>query len=275
MIFMFDIFILIILICVLIYNFLSKIYKFITTKYIVVNGFNVPINWSCQVSNNVKNAVYKSKKFKDFIQSIDYQIVVSEIDIQSVDMFGPNVGFIKLKAEATRQGKKIPSIAFIRGDSVGVYFKIYNKDNRNESWILMTQQARFPIGRGGYLEICAGMMDESGNFRGKCAEEIEEELDIKINISDLIPLYPISVGDKQNNRALVLSGGGCDEKMQLFMINTEMTKEEINKLDGKLAGLSESSEHIIMRLIPTKEFTNIIDDAKSVLAHFLSKVKQS
>ena len=120
MIFMFDIFILIIPICVLIYNFLSKIYKFIKTKYIVINGFNVPVNWSCQVSSNIKNAVYNSKKFKDFIKSIDYQIIVSEIDIQSVDMFGPNVGFIKLKAEATRQGKKIPSIAFIRGDSVGV-----------------------------------------------------------------------------------------------------------------------------------------------------------
>ena len=244
-------------------------HKYLTRKTILINGINVPITWSYEVSDKVKETVYNCKKFKDFIKSIDYQITVSSIDIQSVDMFGPNVGFIKLKAQATRNGKRIPSIAFIRGHSVGVYVKIINKDNRNESWVLMTQQARFPIGKGGYIEICAGMLDESGDFRGKCAEEIEEELDIKINISDLIPLYPATEGVK-GNRALVLSGGGCDEKMQLFKIEIEMSKEEINALDGKLTGLADSSEHIIMRLIPTDQFTTIIDDMKSVLAHHLS-----
>jgi ADP-sugar diphosphatase len=236
---------------------------------ILINGINVPITWSYEVSDKVKEAVYSSKKFKDFINAIDNQIMVSSIDIQSVDMFGPNVGFIKLKAQATRHGKRIPSIAFIRGHSVAVYVKIINKDNRNESWVLMTQQARFPIGKGEYIEICAGMLDESGDFRGKCAEEIEEELGIKINISDLIPLYPATEGVK-DNRALVLSGGGCDEKMQLFKIEIEMSKEEIDALDGKLTGLVDSSEHIIMRLIPTDKFTTVIDDMKSVLAHYLS-----
>lgn len=237
---------------------------------ILINGINVPITWSYEVSDEIKEAVYNCKKFKDFINAIDYQIVVSSIDIQSVDMFGPGVvGFIKLKAQATRHGKKIPSIAFIRGHSVGVYVKIINKDNRNESWVLMTQQARFPIGKGGYIEICAGMLDDSGDFRGKCAEEIEEEFAIKINISDLIPLYPATEGVKAN-RAFVLSGGGCDEKMQLFKIEIEMSKEEIDALDGKLTGLADSSEHIIMRLIPTDKFTTIIDDMKSVLAHHLS-----
>lgn len=243
-------------------------HKYLTTKTILINGINVPITWSCFVSDKVKEAVYNCKKFKDFIKAIDYQIVVSSIDIQSVDMFGPNVGFIKLKAQATRHGKRIPSIAFIRGDSVGVYVKIINKDNRNESWVLMTQQARFPIGKGGYIEICAGMLDE-GEFRGKCVEEMEEELDIKIKSSDLIPLYPASE-DGKDNRALVLSGGGCDEKMQLFKVEFEMSKEDIDALDGKITGLADSSEHIIMRLISTEQFTTVIDDMKSVLAHHLS-----
>ena len=97
----------------------------------------------------------------------------------------------------------------------------------------------------------------------------KKKIHIKINISDLIPLYPATEGVK-GNRAFVLSGGGCDEKMQLFKIEIEMSKEEIVALDGKLTGLADSSEHIIMRLIPTDKFTTIIDDMKSVLAHHLS-----
>lgn len=250
------------------FNCFKLFHQFMTKKYITINGYPVLISWSCIVSNEIKEAVYQSKKFKDFIKSIDYQIVVYSIEIQSVDMFGKNVGFIKLKATASRQGKSIPGIVFIRGDSVGIYVQIINKKNKNEKWVLMTQQARLPIGRGGYLEICAGMMDEDGNFKGKAAEELKEELNLNINSSKLISLNRAT----RDNSAFVLSGGGCDEKMKLYKLRIEMPPEEISKLDGKLTGLVDSSEHIIMRLIPENEITKIITDAKSILAHYLSKI---
>jgi len=44
-----------------------------------------------------------------------------------VYMFGPNVGFINVEAEAYYQNKRLPGFVFIRGDAVAVLLLINGK----------------------------------------------------------------------------------------------------------------------------------------------------
>lgn len=60
------------------------------------------------------------------------------------------------------------------------------------------------------------MIDESGDFVGVAAAEIEEETSIKIRKEDLLPLgsyYP--------------SPGGCDEEIFMYHCHVNITPEEL------------------------------------------------
>ena len=57
-----------------------------------------------------------SQAFNDWCNTIDAEFVVKKITVQSVDMFGPRMGFVKFKGDITdEQGRVIPSIVFMRG----------------------------------------------------------------------------------------------------------------------------------------------------------------
>ncbi len=43
-------------------------------------------------------------------------------------------------------------------------------DCEGEKWVVCTRQPRVPIGRSDYLEIPAGMLDDSGHFAGVAAK---------------------------------------------------------------------------------------------------------
>ena len=100
-------------------------------------------------------------------------------------MFGQNVGFINMRAITLREGFKLPSYVFVRGNAVGILMLVNNK-------LLLTEQYRVPTQQL-MIEAPAGMIDESGDFVGVAAKEIQEETGIKITKEQLKPLgsyYP-------------------------------------------------------------------------------------
>ena len=110
-----------------------------------------------------------SKKFNDYIRKIECapaEVQVSKIEIVNVIMFRKNVGFISLKAYTVRDGFSLPNFVFLRGAAVCVLMLVNDK-------LLVIEQYRVPVQR---LNIAApaGMLDESGDFVGTAAEEIEE-----------------------------------------------------------------------------------------------------
>lgn len=47
---------------------------------------------------------------------------VKSIEVQSIDLFGPRIGFMKIKTDIVikETGNRVPGIIFLRGDAVAV-----------------------------------------------------------------------------------------------------------------------------------------------------------
>lgn len=120
-------------------------------------------------------------------------------------MFGENVGFISMRAITQKDGFKLPSYVFLRGNAVAILMLVNDK-------IMLVEQYR-PAIQQTMLEAPAGMIDESGDFVGVAAKEIEEETSIKITKDQLFPLgsfYP--------------SCGGSDEEIFLYYCQVKLSE---------------------------------------------------
>lgn len=204
-----------------------------------------------------------SQAFIDWLASVDDQkFVVRGVHFQSVDMFGPKVGFIKFKADIVDgKGKFVPGIVFMRGGSVGILTVLTCNGEKHS---LMTVQPRIATGRFDFVEIPAGMLDGSGNFAGVAAKELDEEAGIKIGQGDLVDLS--AVGGHTNG--FFVSPGGTDETLRLFLYEKEVTAEELAKLNGKLTGVQGEGEQITLKIMPLDDIWKIAD-GKTCVAYLL------
>ncbi|KAF9164123.1 hypothetical protein DFQ26_001813 [Actinomortierella ambigua] len=102
---------------------------------------------------------------------------VNKVEVKNVDYFGKRIGFVNLSvdAEIVETGQKAPGYIFM---------------------------------------VPAGMLDGSGDFAGKCAEEIEEECGITMDHESLVDMTQLAYGDKWDG--MYPSVGGCDEFLRLF-----------------------------------------------------------
>lgn len=197
-----------------------------------------------------------------------------EVKTIAVSHFGswtkPTAGFAYMHADVeynsidnpvTKEPLKVPGLAFIRGDSVAMLMFLNYK---GIDYVLLTEQARVPIGEPNYLEAIAGMTDAA---EGKCgyaaaiAKELEEEvgltLDRKTDFIEIGKMIP--------------SAGGCDERIGLYWTRVNCTHEVLAHLEGKLGGALLENEQITARLKPVslirKELLNgDLTDAKLITA---------
>jgi ADP-sugar diphosphatase len=143
------------------------------------------------------NKVLEYSVFQDWVASIDQdsRLFIENIHVQSLDMFGPRVGFIKFQSTAKVNvgGEKglitVPGIVFMRGGAVGVLVIL---ECEGQEFTILTNQARVPMGLHDLPEIPAGMLDGSGHFKGVAAEEIAEECNIVISEEELVDLTELA-----------------------------------------------------------------------------------
>jgi ADP-sugar diphosphatase len=154
--------------------------------------------------------------------------VLRSITIQSVDWFvipgrPDKIGFVKLSAVIKNSRRKtLPGIAFLRGGSVAMLMILRPKDSRDERWVVLTEQPRVPAGSLKFVEIPAGMIDESKTFGGAAAKEIKEETGFRIPQSELINLTELALqrskmSEKSMQNAMYPSPGGSDEFIPIFL----------------------------------------------------------
>ncbi|KAF9909396.1 hypothetical protein BX616_011193, partial [Lobosporangium transversale] len=152
----------------------------------------------------------------DASQSADKQskipIKVDKIEIRNVENFGSRVGFVNLAvdAELTETGQKPPGLVFMRGGAVGVLLIIRSKKPSGGATehVVLTKQARLAVPSFAFPEIPAGMLDGSGDFVGKCADELKEECGITLEHDKLIDMTQLAYGSDW--RGVYPSAGGCD-----------------------------------------------------------------
>ncbi|KAK3396000.1 hypothetical protein B0T20DRAFT_257887 [Sordaria brevicollis] len=208
--------------------------------------------------------------------------VLRSVTIQSFDLFGgKRLGFLKLVAEVTNgAGEKLPGSIFLRGPSVAMLVILIPDDapaDTDERYVLLTVQPRVPAGSLEFVELPAGMVDEEGEFAGTAANEIEEELGLKIPASELKCLSEMAdMSPKFENgktqdgnlpQAMYPSAGGCDEYIPIYMHERRVPRDTLNDWSGRLTGLREHGEKITLKLIKMQDlWREGARDAKSLAA---------
>jgi ADP-sugar diphosphatase len=200
-------------------------------------------------------AYNSSVKFINWREKLQTNFTNFVIDVKDVDMFGDKVGFIKAVVDLKIDGKKIPGITFIRGDSVSILTEIRTESN---SYFVLVYQPRIPVGDFIY-ENPAGMMDESGDPVGVSIQEIEEETGIKIKKENLKFLDSVYT-----------SPGFTDETVHLYHVILNMTEYEVLKLNNRLTGTE--NELISLKVVDKKDYLRLNKTAIGLSSLYLAKV---
>ncbi|KAL5815312.1 hypothetical protein ACOSQ3_026100 [Xanthoceras sorbifolium] len=217
-----------------------------------------------------RNAI-ESSLFKQWLNNLQSEtgilangdMLLKQVLIQGVDMFGKRIGFLKFKADIfyKETGKKVPGIVFARGPAVAVLILL---DSGGETYAILTEQVRVPTGRV-VLELPAGMLDDDkGDFVGTAVREVEEEIGIHLNLEDMIDLTAFL--DPSTGCRVFPSPGGCDEEISLFLYKGSVDEEIIRQLQGKETGLREHGELIKVRVVPYRELWRMTADVKVLTA---------
>ncbi|KAF9112066.1 hypothetical protein BGX27_004014 [Mortierella sp. AM989] len=199
-------------------------------------------------------------------------IRVNKVEVKNVDYFGPRIGFVNLAvdAELIESGQKAPGYIFMRGGAVAVLLILRSKNPSGtiSEYVVLTKQARLSIPSFDFPEIPAGMLDGSGDFVGKCAEELKEECGITLEHDKLIDMTQLAYGSDW--KGVYPSAGGCDEFLKLFVSCKDMEWNELQALEGRLGGLRDHGESITLSLVELKNAYRVAPDAKllSALALF-------
>lgn len=211
----------------------------------------------------------------------DTPYALRSITVQSVDRFGGGrVGFVKLTTEVrSDKGESLPGSVFLRGGSVGMMVILQPEDDtKGESeFVPLTVQPRVPAGSLAFTELPAGMLDDSGTFAGKAAEEIEEELGMNLAAEELVDLTALAFSDpmassqkeqvEELQRGVYTSPGGCDEFVPLLAVRKKVPSANLKEWEGRLTGLRDHGEKITLRLVRLKDMWKIGgQDAKALSA---------
>ncbi|KAL3463995.1 hypothetical protein BJX64DRAFT_276179 [Aspergillus heterothallicus] len=206
--------------------------------------------------------------------------VLRNIDVQTVDFFGGGrLGFVKLKADVSNgSGERLPGSVFLRGGSVGMLLLLQPDDvpptSEDDKWAVLTIQPRIPAGSLAFSEIPAGMLDDSGTFAGRAAEEIQEETGLTIPQNELIDMTSLALQTSNQaaegetlQKGVYPSPGGSDEFIPLFLCNKRLPRKDIEGLQGRLTGLRDHGEKITLKVVALKDlWKQGIRDGKTLAA---------
>lgn len=199
------------------------------------------------------------------------------IKVQAVNFFGgERLGFVKLKADISNDnGETLPGSVFLRGGSVAMLL-ILQAESSSDEYVILAVQPRIAAGTLGFVELPAGMLDDSGTFTGAAAKEIKEETGLDIEEEDLIDMTELSFRDRTQEQSsdephlqkgIYPSPGGCDEFIPIFISRKKMPKKEIEALKGKLTGLREHGEKITLKICRLDELWKVgARDGKTLAA---------
>ena len=249
----------------------------VPTLHTTLLGLPVPVYALSSVPPVALAAALACRPFREWAASLDSRFTFVSLTIQSVDFFGPRVGFVKLIAEASWCGTRVPGVIFLRGGAVSVLPLL---SCGGERWVVCARQPRLAVG-GDFLELPAGMIDDAGSFVGVAAKEMEEETGIVIDPHQLIDLTSLALNTVNDNdqsppqtpgnprRGLYPSVGACDEFLRLFFFQKTVAADELQALHGKLTGSKDENEQITLQLVRYEDLWRATVDAKTLASVFL------
>ena len=211
--------------------------------------------------------ILESRIYKDWLEASQKKFVVNKVHFASVDFLrkGRQPLFIKLAATVTLpDGRPVHGIGLVRGNAVGVLVVLRCEGKK---YLLLVRQPRFAIGEQASLEIPAGILDWTGDYRKVALSELEEEAQIKAEDSELIDLMDFWYRGKSDGFAA--SCGLLDERIRLYAIERDVTPEQLKAMDGRDQEYTEEIEWIKTVVMPYEEAAHEFVDGKNLIALFL------
>jgi hypothetical protein len=201
-------------------------------------------------------AIRDSPKLQFWLDEFDFNALqFTEFKITDADFFGsidPNrLGFYKGIGKVVNNKTKepIPAIAFNRGECVACLLVVTVKET-NQKYVVMCEQLRFAAGRH-MKELPAGMKDSrTRSLKGPILDELRQETGIVVNEDD--------VGLTKLGKKIYPSPGACDEAIDLWLYETDVTEEKMNEMLINTFGCAEEYEKIKLHIIKVEEFDDLL-----------------
>lgn len=227
----------------------------------------IEYTFAAEIAAEDYNLILECRIFKEWLEASSAKFKIQKIHFESVNYFNKEHRplFIKLNATATLpDGRPVHGVVLVRGHAVGVLVVLKCE---GQKYLLLVRQPRFPISETASLEIPAGILDWSGDYRKVALSELEEEAQIKADDSELIDLTDFWW--KGSTPGFAGSCGLLDERIRLFAIEREVTREQLNAMDGKNQTYVDENEWIRTEVLPYEEAGHKFIDGKNLIAMFL------
>lgn len=223
---------------------------------IEINGSMVPVYMVCGDSVALISTVVDSVIFQNWVKSIDPRFEIENIFIEQVDFRGlpPSKDIMFVRLSVLIGGHDHRQIVQLRGGTC-VMLPILNCGM--EQYTILVSQARLAVGEYELKELPAGMID-GGSFSGAAARELEEELGLTFEESELI--------DITGSDGIYFSPGILDEKARFYLAQKDVTPEELKDLKGKVTGLQEEGEKITLHVVEISDVLCQVSDMKTIAA---------
>lgn len=241
------------------YTFASDIIE--SDQALILNS-EIYKTWLAKVTSRfqIESIHFVSVDFKGFPQN-----AISESSKTNHPAPKKEALFIKLNAVAfLPDGKRVHGIVLVRGNAVGVLVVLWC---HQKPYLLLVQQPRFPIASTDSLEIPAGILDWSKNYRAIALSELEEEAQIQVDDSELIDLTAFWHGSEVDGFAC--SCGLLDEKIRLYAVERTVTEEELKAMDQRQQEYTDENEWIKTIVLPYEEASHQFVDGKNLIALFM------
>lgn len=227
----------------------------------------IEYSFSPEIAEADRPVVLESRIYREWLEASQKKFVVTKVHFSSVDFLrkGRQPLFIKLTATATLpDGRPVHGIVLVRGNAVGILVVLRCEGQR---YLLLVRQPRFAIGEQASLEIPAGILDWTGDYRKVALSELKEEAQIDAEESELIDLMDFWYQGKSDGFAA--SCGLLDERIRLYAIERDVTPEQLRAMDGKDQQYTEEIEWIRTEVLPYEEAARQFVDGKNLIALFL------
>ena len=224
------------------------------------------LEFSPLINSADQKVVIASHSFNRWLKEAKKAYTLQRIRIDSVDMVVRNGRpfplFIKARCLAIAPtGESYDHTVLIRGLAVAILVVLICE---NSKYLLLVEQSRLPIASPSFLEIPAGMLDESDDSAAVAIKELSEETGLAVEKSQLNLLHP----------ALAISCGILDEKEALNAVEISVNVAELEKFKNRKQSYDEENENIITRVIPYEKAAEVFLDSKGIAAlYFYEKLR--
>lgn len=181
--------------------------------------------------------------------------------------------------------EKLPGVLFIRGGSAVMLIILQPEEQEFEAeeYVILTVQPRIAAGSLKFVELPAGMIDDSdSSFVGTAAREIQEECGLEILEQEIVDLTELALearkGDLEDEemkgleedhlkKAIVAASGASDEFNPVFLVRKKMKKADIEEMRGRMTGLAGEGEKITLMIVNLRDLYKIAArDSKALSA---------